>query len=72
MDTTELYIKMADCPEIQERKPSFATRIHTKKNIFICSDYDGGLGGICWAKDTFNDEDRELIPEILGDLINGK
>lgn len=67
MDTTAKYILMCEkAVEIQKLAPKVATRIHTKKNVYICSDYDHGLGGIFHCKDTYEAGDYDM-PSILVD-----
>lgn len=62
MDTSKEYIKMCEkAGEIQELAPRMATRIHTKNNIYICSDYDYELGGFFYCIDIFGDEEPAVL-----------
>lgn len=55
MDTSPNYIKMSDCPEIQEQKK------HDGRNIFMCREGDeSGDKGFVWLPQQ--DQIQEMMP----------
>lgn len=71
MDTSEQFIKMADCPEIQKGKPSGGTEISCYIDVFIHTSKYGdywALGKrLIWLPRQ-DDIQKMLIKEKFGDF----
>lgn len=77
MDTSETYIKMCDCEEIQGQCQSLWRVVHIKGNIYI----NGKDGGFNWCMDVIGDDDelkyvkriwlprQDQIQEMLGENV---